>query len=547
MMARVNNSQKIKELQEQINGLLQEIETLQQRDDIWQVLLASSPDAILMADPESGLIVEANQYAVDLLGYSRDEIIGMHQTQLHPPATQEQYSQTFQESVAAGRRFAKDMCVQRKDGEEVPVEIFSSTFVYDNKKVVVGFFRDMSAMKDSQQSLAASVERYQFLFNKAYDGLTVYHPMPDGKPGSFIEVNDSACRIFGYSRGEMLRRSPVDMVMEHEWSKIAKVIEELKAKGSAVFTIQVARNDSRIITVEIHDHLFEFDARPTVLSIIRDISERVETEARLKETQEKLIYTDKMTSLGQLVAGVAHELNNTVNFITGATPSLKRNVRMLQVGLRELFAKNSQLLKRERSQKDVADINDLLANIETLFANVEEGARRTSAIVQNLKVFSHKKGEEFIPYDLHEILATNLALVAHEHVDISKDFGASSHHIFCQPDFLAQVFMNLLINAVQSVPSNEQGKVLVRTWNDDGHIFISIRDNGTGVPEKIRARIFEPFFTTKKVGTGTGLGLSISYSLVEKHKGQIRLLSSGEQGGSEFVVSLPVDLRRLPE
>ncbi len=540
-----NNSHKIKELEQQITGLLGEIKTLHQRDDIWQKLLDTSPDAIFIADADSGRIVEANHHAEKLLGYSQDELIGLHQSQLHHPAFLDLYAEIFKEGIAAGKMSAKNIDIQRKDGEVVPVEIFASTFFRDNKKLIVGFFRDTSAIKDSQQSLAASVERYQFLFNKAYDGLTVYHPQPDGTPGTFIEVNDAACRIMGCSRDEMLRLSPIDMVMEHEWPQIAKVVEELKEKGSVVFTIQVVRNDNRIITVEIHDHLFEFEGKPTVLSIIRDISGRVEAEEKLKETQGKLIYTDKMTSLGELVAGVAHELNNTVNFITGAMPPLKRNINMLQGELRELCAGNSQLLNKEGQQKDGESIDNLFSTIEELFANVEEGARRTSSIVHDLKVFSHKKGVELVRYDLHKILETNLALLAHERVEINRDFGASNHHIYCYPDFLAQVFMNLLINALQSFPGQKQGQVWVRTWNDDEHFFVSIRDNGIGVPGEIRTKIFEPFFTTKKVGDGTGLGLSISYSLVKKHKGEIRLQSSSEQQGSEFVVSLPVDLRRL--
>lgn len=523
----------------------QELTFLRQVDNSWQAMLDTSPEAIFIADTESGLIVEANQYAEQLLGYSREELIGIHQTRLHPPELREQYAKSFKEGVAAGRRSVKDLYVQRKDGTRIPIEIFGSTFSRDNRQYIVGFFRDLSAIKDSQQSLAASVERYQFLFNKANDGLTVYHPLPDGVPGKFIEVNDAACRIMGCTRNELLQLSPRDMVMEHEWPNIAKVIEELRTKGCAVFRLQIRRNDNRIMTVEIHDHLFEYDGKPTVLSIIRDITERVEAEEKLKETQEKLIYTDKMAALGQLVAGVAHELNNTVNFITGAMPPLKRNINKLKEEVRQVIGENAGVPVNKSLPPGLADIDELLSRIELLFGNVEEGARRSSSIVHNLKLFSHKKGEEFVYYDLHEILETNLSLLLHEYKDrvvLNKDFGARVHKIYCLPDSLSQVFMNLLINAMQSIP--ERGEIWVRTWNDDGRLFVSVRDNGVGIPQMLQSRIFEPFFTTKKVGEGTGLGLSISYSLVKKHQGEIKLLSGPERQGSEFVVSLPVDMRR---
>ena len=538
------DSQKIRDLELQIKSLQQEITVLQQCDDRWQALLDTSPEAIFIADVESGLIVEANKYAEELLGYTHDELIGLHQTQLHPPSLREKYAKSFRKSVVDGRRSAMDMYVQRKDGEVIPVEIFDCNFYRNQKQMIFGFFRDLSKIVGSQQSLAASVERYKFLFNKANDGLTVYHPLPDGAPGNFIEVNEAACRIFRLSRDELLKLSPKDMVIEHEWTAtISHVIDDLKNKGSAVFVIQVRRNDNRIITVEIHDHLFEFDGQPTVLSIIRDITERIEAEEKFKHTQEKLIYTDKMVALGQLVAGVAHELNNTVNFITGAIPPLKRNINQLQEGLRELGGRNCTFEKGDSQQKDVENIDNLLSRIEMLFGNVEEGARRTSNIVHDLKVFAHKKGEELVCFDIHEILESNLALLYHEYkerIDINSDFCASIHKIYCHPDLLSQVFMNLFLNAIQAIP--EQGEIWLRTWNANEKLYVSVRDTGTGVSEEIKSRIFEPFFTTKEVGDGTGLGLSISYSLVKKHKGEITLDNNPEQQGSEFVVSLPVDL-----
>jgi signal transduction histidine kinase len=251
----------------------------------------------------------------------------------------------------------------------------------------------------------------------------------------------------------------------------------------------------------------------------------------LKNTESLLVQSEKMASLGQLVAGISHELNNPVAFIYS-------NVRQLR--------SYTAAISRSLSRKDAARpdrIRNLLFDIENLIADTERGSRMVRDLVDNLRRFSHLDGGAWIPADVHEGIDSVLTILRPEledRVEVHRNFGARSR-IECNPGQLNQVFMNLIANASQAIEG--RGNVWISTEERVGRIRISIRDDGEGIPESVRDRIFEPFFTTKDVGKGTGLGLSIAYSVVEDHGGTIEV-QSGPGKGSTFTVILPVRRKR---
>ncbi len=253
-----------------------------------------------------------------------------------------------------------------------------------------------------------------------------------------------------------------------------------------------------------------------------------ETLRKLRETQAQLIHSEKMAALGQLVAGIAHEINNTNNFISGALPPLNRVVKELK----NIIAQD---------QKDsVNETNKLYDTFDKLIANITEGARRTTKIVQDLRTFSRpQKTESFIPTDINKNIESTLTLLYSEykyHIQIIKDFAEDLPKVESLPGQLNQVFLNFLLNSIQAIDA--RGTIWIRTWLQDDHVHISIRDDGVGIPEEIKDKIFEPFFTTKEVGTGTGLGLSISYGIMRRHKGTI-VIKDETGTGSEFELILP--------
>ena len=250
----------------------------------------------------------------------------------------------------------------------------------------------------------------------------------------------------------------------------------------------------------------------------------------LKEAQTQLVQSEKMGAVGQLVAGVAHEVNNTTNFITGALPPLGKRLDELRMILEE---------HGEQSCPDSGRVNELMRSIDLLMGNVREGARRTSKIVTDLKNFSRPDQDRAHPIDINECLESTLALAMPEYrhkMEVVREFAPCLPMVSGSQGQLCQVFMNLIINAIHAQP--DKGFLLIRTFCAKDEVHVIFADKGVGIPKKVQARIFDPFFTTKEVGKGTGLGLSVSFGIITKHRGRILVRSEPGQG-AEFEVILP--------
>ncbi|MBU4177421.1 MAG: hypothetical protein KJ730_06225 [Proteobacteria bacterium] len=250
----------------------------------------------------------------------------------------------------------------------------------------------------------------------------------------------------------------------------------------------------------------------------------------LKEAQTQLVQSEKMGAVGQLVAGVAHEVNNTTNFITGALPPLGKRLGELRRIL-DGYA--------EQCCPDASRVAELMQSIDLLMGNVREGARRTSKIVTDLKNFSRPDNDLARPIDINHCLESTLALALPEYrhkLEVVREFTEGLPKVSGSQGQLCQVFMNLIINAVHAQP--DKGSLLVRTFSAEDGVHVVFADKGTGIPKDIQKRIFEPFFTTKEVGKGTGLGLSVSFGIISRHRGRILVRSELGQG-AEFEVILP--------
>jgi signal transduction histidine kinase len=262
----------------------------------------------------------------------------------------------------------------------------------------------------------------------------------------------------------------------------------------------------------------------------------------LQNAQEQLIQTEKMASLGQLVAGIAHEIKNPLNFIYGNTGFLSDYTQKL-LSLLEAFEKLPSISEEDRAElvrlKEGIHYAFIKDDLKILIDNFSEGARRINTIVSDLRAFSRMDTDTVSEVDLHASLEMSLNLLRNQYknrIEIHKEYG-DIPKIQGYSGKLNQVFMNLLSNAFHAVHGT--GDVWIRTRPVDSAVEIEIEDNGTGIPKEHLKRIFEPFFTTKPVGQGTGLGLSISYGIIEQHQGKIHV-SSTPQKGSVFTVRLPI-------
>ncbi|MCY7410562.1 MAG: GHKL domain-containing protein, partial [Chitinophagales bacterium] len=265
----------------------------------------------------------------------------------------------------------------------------------------------------------------------------------------------------------------------------------------------------------------------------------------LKDTQAMLVQAEKMASLGQLTAGLAHEINNPINFVSGNISPLKKNIdeimRLLEIYISLNHNNYSAKLEEVLKYRNKIDLTLTIEEIKSLINGIEEGSRRTAEIVKGLRNFSRLDEEEMKKANINEGITSTLILLQnklkHQNIEVVKSFGELPF-IECYPGQLNQVFMNLFTNAIDAIGNN--GKIFITTLiNKSGDsVNISIRDTGSGITDEVKKKLFDPFFTTKEIGKGTGLGLSISYGIINKHNGKIDVISEVGKG-TEFIITIP--------
>ena len=327
-----------------------------------------------------------------------------------------------------------------------------------------------------------------------------------------------------------------------ELQKRNKDIESQKEILERLFVSLRVKND------ELSQQYDEIAAQKEHLVHLNDQLEKQKTELNealtaLRKAQSHLVQSEKMASLGQVTAGVAHELNNPLNFVSTSIKPLQRNVEDLLAILSKydsIIEENglSTSFNDVETLKNELDFKFLVQETESLLKGIYEGASRSEHIVKDLRTFSRMDENEFKGVNLHDGIDSTLLLLRHKvqgKITIHKDYG-KLQHVECLPGKLNQVFMNILTNSILAI--EDKGKITITTSGQDDMARISIRDNGKGMTGEEMEHIFEPFYTTREVGKGTGLGLSISYSIIEEHHGTIEV--SSEPGvGSEFIITLP--------
>jgi DNA-binding response OmpR family regulator/anti-sigma regulatory factor (Ser/Thr protein kinase) len=275
-----------------------------------------------------------------------------------------------------------------------------------------------------------------------------------------------------------------------------------------------------------------------------------EAHEALKRAQSHLVQSEKLAALGQMVAGVAHEINNPLSFVINNVVVLDRDVGSLRdllslyvEGHEPLAREGPELLARIHALRERIDADYTVGNLGHLFARAREGLRRIEQIVLDLRGFARLDQGDQQEADLNAGVTSTVNIARGRAVRKSLEIVVEPGElpmVSCHPAKINQVILNLIANAIDASPEN--GRVTVRTWAGDGHVAIEVTDTGGGIDPTIRERVFDPFFTTKPIGEGTGLGLSISYGIVHEHGGSIEIDSAAGQG-ARFVVRLPVRAR----
>jgi len=341
-----------------------------------------------------------------------------------------------------------------------------------------------------------------------------------------------------------------------------RVQERTKALERSQKSTEILLKDTQTKNKKLTEHQTQLQATNQRLeetqskleTMLRQESEtRQEVEQanqKIKETQMQLVQSEKMASLGQLVAGIAHEINNPVNFVFAGTDSL-RTVLEDFAEIVDKCDEMSEIETLEEYQEQRMELLELKEDLEfeemredmfSLLGDIRNGAQRTAEIVKGLRTFSRLDEHDIKSANLHENLDSTLVILHNNYknrIEIVKDYAPNLPEIDCLPGQINQVFMNVLVNAMQAIV--DEGTITIRTeYLPDNHdVRISITDTGRGMPEEIRTKIFEPFFTTKDVGEGTGMGLSITHGIIQKHSGRIEVESLPNQG-TTFQIILPI-------
>lgn len=300
--------------------------------------------------------------------------------------------------------------------------------------------------------------------------------------------------------------------------------------------LQAARD---LLEVRVAERTQDLEVR-----VAERTQELEDTLQNLCQTQAQLIQTEKMSSLGEMVAGIAHEINNPVSFIHGNITHGQDYLQEL-LGLIELYeAQYPEPKSVILDYRELVEIDYLKSDFLSLFDSMKLGTQRIEGIIKSLRNFSRLDEAEVKDVDLHQGLDSTLVILGNklkQQIKIIKNYG-DIPLIYCYPSQLNQVFLNILANGIDALMSLEMcdRRIMIQTGLLDDHwVKVSIKDNGPGIPESVKTKIFNPFFTTKPIGQGTGLGLSIAYQIIEKHSGKIEVISEPNQG-TEFVISLPI-------
>jgi signal transduction histidine kinase len=332
-------------------------------------------------------------------------------------------------------------------------------------------------------------------------------------------------------------------------TRIARLVQAMERAGAGMLSerLQPSGNDEiDILAHQFNAMVGRLDGHSRTIRVLNAELERKVRQRtsqlqdkieELQATQAKLVHAEKMASLGQLVAGVAHELNNSINAVYNGIQPLRGKLTRLESLVTPLLG-GAEPSEGSDEQSPAAEAAAAFSKIARLADVIENGAARTARIVSDLKTFSHPGAEDSAAFDLHSVLDMSLNLLTNEmkhRIKVHKDYGQIDE-LFGPRSQLSQVFLNIFNNAQQAMSG--PGELFIVTRQQGEHVFVSIRDTGHGIPPEVRDRIFDPFFTTKPPGVGTGLGLSISYGLVAKMGGAIECRSEPGEG-AEFVIMLP--------
>ena len=493
-------------------------------------LVEAVPVPYIITRLRDGKILYANRHLAELVGLTPDEMKNRNTVDFYYDP--EKRVEVLDRLKRDGFVTDLEVRVKRADGSPMWTVFSLAISEMAGEKVVLGGFLDITRRKDLENRL----NLYREVFKHSVDGIMVID-----KEGRILERNPAHERRTGYTDEDLKTMTAFDLFSPE---KGAEVREALDREGRFTGEVEgVSKDGQRIPALvsffPIHDergqlNLFVSMGRD-ITAIKRALTDLAETNRELRQTQAQLVQSEKMASLGGLVAGIAHEINTPVGAMTSMHDTLVRAIAKLKEYLKETSPEAF-----ERDEK----LKSLFAMIDESNQVIRSGASRVAEIVRRLRSFARLDEAELKKVDIHEGLEDTLTLVHHEikhNIQVVRDYGQIPP-MSVYPSRLNQVFLNVINNARQAI--RDKGTIAIRTWVEGKTANIAITDDGIGIPPENLPRIFDPGFTTKGVGIGTGLGLSICYQIIKDHRGRIDVESEVGKG-TTFTIRIPTNLDEI--
>lgn len=509
-------------------------------------------------------ILRVNRHFEEVMfGYEESELLGHFSEILYlSKEDYENIGRNAYPSLAAGKPYSLLECVcRRKNGTTFLAQIVGSlTDPTDLKKGSIWIFSDITERKAAEDRLSQTLAELEIIFQNPSVGIfyTVDRHV--------VRVNKTFEAMFNRSSSQLIGKTTRFIYESDEAYEAAerRIHSAFAAGANCRYDIAVSGGDGFGHVYELFGSMVDAsDPQKGSIWLFSDVSEIRSAQeklrsnfaeleaahAKLKEMGNQLLQSEKLASIGQLAAGVAHEINNPVGFVNSNLGTLKRYIAEIlsvlsayEQGEGELTAETREVLIELKRKIDIGYLRE---DIYSLLSESMDGMQRVKRIVQDLKDFSHVDTAEVQSASLEQGIDSTLNVVWNElkyKAEVIKEYGGIPN-IVCIPAQLNQVFMNLLVNAGQAI--EERGKITIRTGQDEADVWVEVEDTGKGIKPEHLERIFDPFFTTKPVGKGTGLGLSLSYGIVKKHGGRIEVKS--ELGkGTMMRVLLPIKPDTVP-
>lgn len=558
-------------------------------------ILEATTDFVSSCDP-GGQILYINKIGREILGIGANDALTINIDAAHPEWAKKIIREQGIPTAIRDGVWRGETALLSHDGREIPVsQVLVAHKTTDGKlEFLSTIARDISDIKQTQVTLQQAMRHQEELLEQTEYSAQLLRGVIDATPDwifvknhnfRFMLTNKSFAEAIGGTPETVIGKSDLDLGFppEQVFGNPEAGIRGFRADDEQVLAGEAIYNPFDVATsADGSVHIFDTQKLPLrdpegnifgALGFCRDITERHHAEEALRqktqqleaalkeiqETQAQLVQSEKMSSLGQLVAGIAHEVNNPINFIHGNILHANEYTENL-INLVELYSKHyPQPVAEIQDEIEEIELDFLIEDLPKLLSSMKVGAERIRQIVLSLRNFSRLDEAEQKSVDIHEGIDNTLLILQHRlkekvgrgTIQIVKNYG-DLPWIECYAGQLNQVFMNIINNGLDALEEYNHQRSLEEIKNnpsiikisteviDNNWVQIRIADNGTGIPNEVQKRLFDPFFTTKSIGKGTGLGLSISYQIVvEKHKGELQCISElGE--GSEFIIKIPI-------